>query len=322
MRSNRHRATASPADTPETLADVTPRLCPHNAGQQLTTTGASHVSGMTNLVGKVAVVTGGASGIGRGIAARLIAQGMQLVIADVEQTALDSTAAALGAIGIRTDVSSLESVEALAKEAQNRFGTVHVLCNNAGVGSVARLEKMTRADWQWMLGVNLWGVINGVSAFLPLLKANPEGGHIVNTASMGGLATLPNLGGYTTTKFAVVAFSETLAAELAEDQSRVGVTVLCPGPVRSNIKLSHRNRPASLPAGGLVDSDLEKTDEGAAMPWLDPEQVGDVVVRAIRRGDLYALTHPEMAALTTARHERIAAAFQAAAEDARSSPRV
>lgn len=276
------------------------------------------MSGITDLSGKVAVVTGGASGIGRGIAARLIAQGMKVVIADIEQGTLDRAASELGVTGIRVDVSSLDSVRALADEVRRRFGTVHVVCNNAGVGSVARLENMTSGDWQWMLGVNLWGVIHGVNAFLPILKGNPEGGHIVNTASMGGLATLSGLGGYTTTKFAVVAFSETLAAELEEERSNVGVTVLCPGPVRSNIKSSHRNRPAALGAGGLVDSDLEHSEEGAGMHWLDPGQVGDVVVRAIRRGDLYALTHPEMAAIPAARHERIAAAFRAAAEEARS----
>ena len=275
------------------------------------------MSGITDLSGKVAVVTGGASGIGRGIAARLIAQGMTVVIADVEQGALERTAAELGATGICADVSSLESVQALADEVARRFGTVHVVCNNAGVGSMARLESMTSADWQWMLGVNLWGVIHGIQVFLPLLKANAEGGHIVNTASMGGLATIPGLGGYTTTKFAVVALSETLAGELEEERSRVGVTVLCPGPVRSNIKSSHRNRPASLAAGGLFDTDLERSEEGARMPWLDPEQVGDIVVRAIRRGDLYAMTHPEMAGIPAARHERIAAAFRAAEQDAR-----
>ena len=274
------------------------------------------MSNITDLSGKVAVVTGGASGIGRGIASRLIAQGMKVVIADVEQAALDRTAAELGVTGIRTDVSSLESVRALADEVRSRFGTAHVVCNNAGVGSVARLENMTVADWQWMLGVNLWSVIHGVNAFLPMLKANAEGGHIVNTASMGGFATLPGMGGYTTTKFAVIAFSETLHAELAAERSRVGVTVLCPGPVRSNIHLSQRNRPASLGAGGLADSDLEHSPVGAALTWLDPEQVGDVVVRAIRRGDLYALTHPGLAGIPAARQARIAAAFQVAAGDA------
>ena len=152
------------------------------------------MSGLKNLSGKVAVVTGGASGIGRGIATRLVEHGMQVVIADIEQSALDRTAAEIGATAIRTDVSSLESMRALAENVRARFGTVHVVCNNAGVGSVARLESMTSADWQWMLGVNLWGVIHGVSVFLPLLKANPDGGHIVNTASMGGSASKAKAG--------------------------------------------------------------------------------------------------------------------------------
>ncbi len=269
------------------------------------------MSGLSDLTGKVAVITGGASGIGRGIAARLKAQGMQVVISDVEQGALDRTAGELGVTGIRADVSSLDSVQALANEVKRRFGTVHVICNNAGVGSVAPMASMTIADWQWLLGVNLWGVIHGISAFMPVLQANAEGGHIVNTASMGGFATLPGLGAYTASKFAVVALSETLAMELEEQRSRVGVTVLCPGPVRSNLKTSQRNRPASFGTGALIDTDLETSEHGAQMRWLDPEEVGDIVVRAIRRGDLHALTHPEMAAVAGARHERIAAAFRA-----------
>ncbi len=276
------------------------------------------MSGLSELAGKVAVVTGGASGIGKGIAARLLAQGMKVVISDVEEGALKKTSAELGTMGICADVSSLESVRALADEVLKQFGAVHVVCNNAGVGSVARMDSMTVEDWQWLIGVNLWGVIHGVSVFLPILRANPDGGHIVNTASMGGLAALPGLGGYTATKFAVVALSETLAQELEEERSRVGVTVLCPGPVRSNLKTSSRNRPASLARGSLIDTDLESSAEGAQMRWLDPGQVGDIVVRAIRHGDLYAFTHPEMAAIPAARHERIAAAFRAAANPPRS----
>lgn len=271
------------------------------------------MSGIQSLTGKTAVVTGGASGIGRGIAAQLQASGMQVVISDIEEQALAETAAALGVTGIPADVSSLDSMRALAAEVVRLFGHVHLVCNNAGVGSVARVEDMTTDDWQWLLRVNLWGVINGIEVFLPLLKNNPDGGHIVNTASMGGLATFPGLGGYAATKFAVVALSETLAAELGEDASSVGVTILCPGPVRSNIKHSMRNRPADLPARGLVDTDLEASAEGAQMQWLDPEQVGDIVIRAVRRGDLYAFTHPDMAALPAERQARIAEAFAAAA---------
>jgi len=273
------------------------------------------MSGLNDLAGKVAVVTGGASGIGKGIASRLLAQGMRVVISDIELGALNAAAAELGITGIRADVSSLESVQQLADEVVRKFGVVHVVCNNAGVGSVARVADMKTSDWQWLLGVNLWGVIHGVSVFLPLLQSNPDGGHIVNTASMGGFATLPGLGAYTTSKFAVVALSETLAMELEEDRSRVGVTVLCPGPVRTNLKSSQRNRPSSLTGGALVDTDLETSEQGAQMRWLVPDEVGDIVVRAIRRGDLYALTHPEMAGIPAARHERIAEAFRTAAQD-------
>ncbi len=274
------------------------------------------MSGLGDLAGKVAVVTGGASGIGLGIARQLKAQGMQVVIADIEQGALDRSASELGVVGVPVDVSKFDRVQALADEVRRRFGAVHVFCNNAGVGSVARIADMTLSDWKWIMDVNLWGVIHGVKAFLPMLLANPDGGHLVNTASMGGLSTLPGLGGYTLTKFGVVALSETLAQELADDGAKVGVTVLCPGPVHSNIKTSSRNRPPALSDAGLQDSDLEATDDGARMQWLDPDDVGAIVVRAIRRGDLYALTHPDMATLVEDRHRRIMDAFSTSAAGA------
>jgi NAD(P)-dependent dehydrogenase (short-subunit alcohol dehydrogenase family) len=271
------------------------------------------MSGLKDLAGRTAVVTGGASGIGKGMARRLKAQGMQVVIADVERGALDHAAGEIGAVGVLTDVASLDSVQALAEEVRRRFGTAHLVCNNAGVGSTALLSDMSESDWDWILGVNLRGVIHGVKAFLPMLLANPDGGWIVNTASMAGFSVLPTLGGYTTSKFAVMGFSETLAAELEADGAKVGVSILCPGPVRSNIKASSRNRPAALAGGALADSDLENDAAAAQMRWLDPDQVGDIVVRAVRRGHLYALTHPEMAAQVVERHRRIEAAFEAAA---------
>jgi NAD(P)-dependent dehydrogenase (short-subunit alcohol dehydrogenase family) len=268
---------------------------------------------LKDMNGKIAVVTGGASGIGRGIAARLIGQGMQVVIADIEDGALQQTAQAIGAVGIRADVSDHASVQALADAVIARFGAVHLVCNNAGVGSTAAIADMAISDWQWMLGVNLWGVIHGVKIFLPLLEANAEGGHIVNTSSIGGLATMPGLGGYSVSKFAVVALTEALALELEAAGSRVGATVLCPGTVRTNIKNSTRNRPVTLGAGGLVDADLENSDFGAHMRWLEPEDVGDVVIEAVRRGDLYAFTHPEMGSIVLDRHDHIKNALDAAA---------
>jgi NAD(P)-dependent dehydrogenase (short-subunit alcohol dehydrogenase family) len=271
------------------------------------------LTALKDLAGKVAVVTGGASGIGKGIARKLKAEGMQLVLADVEPAALKAAAAELDAVAVTTDVSDFASVEALAQEAERRFGAVHLVCNNAGVGSTAKIADMEISDWRWILGVNLWGVIHGVKAFLPRLLANPDGGHIVNTASMSGFRCLATLGGYSVTKFGVVALSETLAEELEQDGARVGVTVLCPGPVRSNIKASSRNRPAVLGGGALRDTDLETDPQASQMRWLDPDEAGDIVVRAVKRGDLYALTHPEMAPVVEERFQAISEAFRAAA---------
>jgi NAD(P)-dependent dehydrogenase (short-subunit alcohol dehydrogenase family) len=270
---------------------------------------------MRELRGKVAVVTGGASGIGRGIAQQLIREGMRVIIADIEDDALEKTAADIGAIAIRTDVSDPDSVQALADEATRRFGTVHVACNNAGVGPLGRIADLTLADWHWMIGVNLYGVIHGVHAFLPVLAANPDGGHMVNTASMAGLIAPPRLGAYSVTKFGVVALTEVLAAELRQAGSKVGATVLCPGVVRTNIHTSSRNRPPHLADGGLTDVDVS-TEENPFYRWISPEDAGAIVVRAIKRGDLYALTHPDWYPMVEQRHQAIAAAFRHAAETA------
>ena len=277
------------------------------------------MSGIEELAGKAAVVTGGASGIGKGIAQALKAEGMNVVIADIEPGALDKAAEEIGAVGIVADVSSLDSVRALAEEARRRFGTVHVVCNNAGVGSGARLADMTARDWDWILGVNLRGVINGMEAFLPMLSANSDGGHIVNTASMSGLRVRPNAGAYAVTKFGIVALTETLAMELEADGSKVGATVICPGMVYTNIKSSTRNRPGVLGGGALADYDIETTELGARMRWLDPIEVGRIAVQAIKRGDLYAITHPEQISEVEARHRGIEAAFRKA-QDQNSGP--
>jgi NAD(P)-dependent dehydrogenase (short-subunit alcohol dehydrogenase family) len=272
------------------------------------------MSGLPDLAGKVAVVTGGASGIGKGIAARLAAEGARVIIADIERDALEATAVELGVDGIAADVSDGASVESLAAAVVEKYGTVHVVCNNAGIGPLAPVKDLTLDDWRWMLGVNLWGVIHGVHTFLPILSGNPEGGHIVNTASMAGLVAHARLGAYSTAKFGVVALTEALAEELAADGSRVGVSVLCPGTVHTNIGTSSRNRPAELGDAGFKDVDIELEDN-PRYRWIYPEQAGRVVVRAIKRGDLYALTHPDWYPQVAARHEAIAAAFaeQAAA---------
>lgn len=267
------------------------------------------MSGLPDLNGKVAIVTGGASGIGKGIATRLVAEGARVVIADIQPDALAATAAELGADGIPTDVSDPASVDALAGAVLDRYGAVHVVCNNAGIGPLAPVADLTLDDWRWMLGVNLWGVIHGIHTFLPILKRNREGGHIVNTASMAGLVAGPRLGAYAAAKYGVVGLTEVLAAELAADNSRVGVSVLCPGTVHTNIGHSSRNRPADLPDAGFKDIDIELEDNPRHR-WIYPVEAGAVVVRAIKRGDLYALTHPDWYPMVAARHEAIAAAFR------------
>jgi NAD(P)-dependent dehydrogenase (short-subunit alcohol dehydrogenase family) len=278
------------------------------------------MSALQDLSGRVAVVTGGASGIGKGIARQLIAEGATVIIADIERDALERTAGEIGAIGVETDVSDATSVQALAKEALNRFGTVHIVCNNAGIGPMAAVADLTLDDWRWMLGVNLWGVIHGIHAFLPILKANPDGGHIVNTASMAGLDAPPRLGAYATCKFGVVGLTEVLAQELEAENSKVGVSVLCPGTVRTNIGRSSRNRPAHLADAGFEDIDIE-LDAGPAYRWITPDDAGAVVVRAIKNGYLYALTHPDWYGRVKARHDTIAEAFRVQAEAGPPVPR-
>jgi NAD(P)-dependent dehydrogenase (short-subunit alcohol dehydrogenase family) len=265
----------------------------------------------TDLEGKVAVVTGGASGIGKGIAQALANEGAQVVIADIEDGALQATASELGATGIQTDVSKAESVEALSKEVVERFGTAHVLVNNAGIGPLGNIADLTLDDWKWMIGVNLWGVIHGIHWFLPILKANEEGGHIVNTSSMAGLVGMPGLGSYTLTKYGVLGLTEVLAKELEAEGSKVGATVLCPGTIHTNIGTSSRNRPDGN-AGGLKDVDISQEGSEVDMSgvrWMVPIEVGDIVVNAMRQGDLYALTHPDWWNMVEPRFEHIASAF-------------
>jgi NAD(P)-dependent dehydrogenase (short-subunit alcohol dehydrogenase family) len=263
---------------------------------------------MDHLEGKVAVVTGGASGIGRAMAERFAAEGMHVVIADIEKPALDATAADLGVVGIVTDVSDAGSVQALADEVVTRFGAVHLIANNAGVGGGGRIRECSLDDWNWVLGVNLWGVVHGVHAFLPLLLANPDGGHIVNTASMAGHMAPPGLGPYATSKYAVVALSEALAAELEEDGAPVHVSVVCPGLVRTNIFTSQRNRPAGLgpaPERPQFSDEARATIDAAS---IEPAVVADAVVDAVRHDRLWVFTHPDLMVTIENRLQRIVTA--------------
>src|SRR4051794_5426699 len=189
---------------------------------------------METFEGRTAVVTGAASGMGRAFAERFGALGMHVVLADVEEPRLVEVAASMRESGIEvlpvvTDVADGSSVDALAAKAFDTYGAVHVLCNNAGVGGGGPLAQLTTQHWEWVLGVNVWGVIHGLRAFLPTMIESGEEGHIVNTASMAGMIAGPMMGPYNATKFAVVAISETLHAEMTMNSTNIGVSVLCPG---------------------------------------------------------------------------------------------
>jgi NAD(P)-dependent dehydrogenase (short-subunit alcohol dehydrogenase family) len=267
---------------------------------------------MQDLKGKVAVVTGAASGIGFGMAERFAAEGMRVVMADIEEAALNDASKRLADTGatvlpVLTDVSKGESVDALAARTFDEFGTVHVLCNNAGVATGGLMWTLTERDWAWVMGVNLWGVIHGVRAFVGRMVDQGEG-HVVNTASIAGLTSAPMMGPYNVTKHAVVTLSETLQQELAMQSSPVRVSVLCPGWVNTRIGESDRNRPAELQQEGAPDPIGEAGREflkTLVESGLPPSEVAGRVLDAIREERFYILTHPEMTSMIERRMEDI-----------------
>lgn len=261
------------------------------------------MSGVEQLEGRVAVVTGAASGIGAGIAQALSEAGAHLVLADVEAEPLATVAEELGALAVPTDVSRSADVRALAERAVDRFGRVDVVCNNAGVGHLAPFETLTEADFRWLVDVNLWGVVHGMTTFLPIMQRTGQSGRIVNTASMAGVFTAPGMAAYAMTKFAVVGLSETVAEELDQAGSPVGVSVLLPGRVRSRIGDSERNRPEGPRAAPPQDEQVPPGRE------LEPLAVGRTVVDAIRDGRRYIVTHPEMLPVVRARHAQLENSF-------------
>jgi NAD(P)-dependent dehydrogenase (short-subunit alcohol dehydrogenase family) len=263
------------------------------------------VTRTVEFAGTTAVVTGGASGIGRGLARAFLDAGCSVVIADVDEAALAATARELGVLGVRTDVTDPDSVAALADRAVAEYGEVHVVCNNAGVGPFGPVSRLGLADWRWVLDVNLYGVVHGIQAFLPVLERNPDWGQIVNTSSMSVLVAPPNVAPYVASKAAVLGISEVLAGELAAAGSRVGVTALLPGAVHSNIKTSLRTRPATE-GSGLYDVDLAETGR---LRFIEPEEVGAMVVEAVRANDLYVVTHGEFRDRAAERAARLQAAF-------------
>ena len=255
---------------------------------------------MEELRDKVAVVTGGASGIGRAMAERFAAEGMRLVLADVEEAVLALAVADLGAqgaqvVGVVADVAVAVDVEAVRDRALDEFGAVHVVCNNAGVAGGGILGAPLEL-WQWVVGVNLWGVIHGVHTFLPLLLEQDEG-HIVNTASLAGLHGVPGLGVYCTTKAAVVGLSESLWHDLRGLGSGVGVSVLCPGFVQTRIGESVRNAPSALDEWRASETAeaTRRLANGLAQAGIEPATVAEQVVDAIREPRFYVVPHERAA---------------------------
>ncbi len=252
---------------------------------------------------RVAVVTGAASGIGLALAERFAAEGMKVVMADIEAAALAKAAEgvrrkAAAVLATEVDVSRPDHVERLARETYDAFGAAHVLCNNAGVAVVGAVHECSLADWQWVINVNLWGVIHGVRAFVPRMLAGGDEGHIVNTASMAGLTTSPFMSVYDVTKHGVVALSESMYKEFVLTGVPIGVSVVCPGLINTNIMRSARNRPGELAEEGKAGPMAQAFGQGLAdrlATGYPPSEVADQVFRGIREGRFYIVpAQPEV----------------------------
>jgi NAD(P)-dependent dehydrogenase (short-subunit alcohol dehydrogenase family) len=266
---------------------------------------------MDPLLDRVAVVTGGAGGIGLAMARAFAERGASIVLADLDETGLEKAAKELAPIGrpvlgVKTDVSKLDSVKALAEAARKRFGAVHILCNNAGVAVFGEMKDASHRDWEYVMNVDFWGVVHGVEAFVPILIEQKQGGHIVNTASMAGLVGMHWLGVYSAAKFAVVGLSEALHRELK--QHSIGVSVLCPMIVETDLNAnSARWRPDELRNPGEQFIPPSAAMAGGVIP---KEEVARRVVRGIERGDLYILTHPEQRDILRRRAKKLDSMFE------------
>ncbi len=252
---------------------------------------------------RVAVVTGGASGLGKAMAQRFAREDMKIVLADIEQSALDKTAAEFRQAGtpvltVRTDVSKASDVETLAEQAFKTFGGVHILCNNAGVAPGGVIWEVSEKDWQWTLGVNVWGVIHGIRAFVPRMIAQDAEGHVVNTASVAGLLSLPGMGMYCVSKHSVVTMTECLHHDLAQAGARIRTSVLCPAYVPTSIHDSERNRPANLrdnrEKSATELQHEERMRHAVQSGRISAEQVADLVFAAIRDEKFYVLPHQKI----------------------------
>lgn len=260
------------------------------------------------------MITGAASGIGRAIAERAVREGMKVVLADVEEKALKQAEQEMKSEGanilaVKTDVSNAEDVEALAQKSLDHFGALHLLCNNAGVASFGTIWEYSLADWEWILGVNLWGLIHGIRFFVPaMLEQNTEG-HIVNTASMGGLFSPPYNGIYAGSKHAVVAISEVLHTELALHGSKIKVSVLCPAIVKTRMKDAERNRPPELrnppEHKPTLPESMKRGHHGIKVEGETAGEMADQVFDAIRDEKFYILPHPDFREAIGTRYKNI-----------------
>jgi len=269
---------------------------------------------MKQLRDRVAVVTGAASGIGLALAERFAAEGMKVVMADIEEAALAKAAEGVRAkapavLATCVDVARAEQVERLARETYATFGAVHVLCNNAGVAVIGAVHEHTLADWQWVIDVNLWGVIHGVRAFVPRMLAGGDEAHIVNTASMAGLSTAPFMSVYDVTKHAVVALSESMYKEFLVTGAPIGVSVVCPGLIKTNIMRSSRNRPSDLGDEGKSGPMAQTFGQGLSdrlAGGYPPSVVAEQVLQGIVEERFYVVpAQPEVKANATLRAQDI-----------------
>lgn len=265
---------------------------------------------MDDFTGKVAVITGGASGIGLATAKTLAREGMRIVVADVEQAAMERAVPEIRALGVEcigvpTDVTKLADVQRLADTTWATFGGCHVLFNNAGVAIAGPIAEATHNDWKWVMDVNLWGPIHGVEVFVPRMIAQGQGGHVLSTASFAGLVANDGLGVYCVTKYGVVALMECLYRELSPHD--IGVSVLCPMRVETNINNSVRNRPAELGGGqaGLPAGSGDEEGRPQAGRVITADEVAGQVLRAIKERRLYIVPHEESRAFVAGRFRRI-----------------
>jgi NAD(P)-dependent dehydrogenase (short-subunit alcohol dehydrogenase family) len=278
---------------------------------------------MKEFSGKTAFVTGGASGIGLALCRGFGRRGMQVAIADVEAAACEQAVATLGREGIRAiatacDVSDRDSLGNAAAQAFATFGKVHILCNNAGVSRAGPVETIATSDWDWVIGVNLRGLIHGLQIFLPHIKAHGEAAHIVNTASMNGVVGAALAGPYSATKFAIVGLSEVLAAEL--EGSPIGVSVLCPSWVKTRMLDNGRNRPERFGGPIRLDADGANAERNrryakALESGLDPDDVASLVIAAIEAQRLYVFTHGDRRADVERRFKSMMDGFDALPEE-------